>query len=90
MKCKLNAGKRSLKVTWKKDKSASGYYIRYSVKKSMKGAKTITVKKAGVQSYKIKKLKKKKRYYVQIRAFKKYGGKVYKGEFSDKVSKKTK
>ena len=90
MKCKLNAGKRSLKVTWKKDKSASGYYIRYSVKKSMKGAKTITIKKAGVQSYKIKKLKKKKRYYVQIRAFKKYGGKVYKGEFSDKVSKKTK
>ena len=89
MKCSLKAGKKKLKVKWKKEDGASGYYIKCSAKKSMKGAKTITIKKAGKQSYTIKKLKKKKKYYVQIRSFRKYEGKVYKGEFGNKVSKKT-
>ena len=38
----------------------------------------------------INKLKKNKRYYVQIMAFRKDGSKIYKGEFSNIVSKKTK
>jgi hypothetical protein len=90
MKCTLKPGKKSLKVKWKKDAKASGYFIRYSKKKSMKGAKTITISNSSRQSYKIKDLKKKTKYYVQIMPFRKVSGQMYPGEFSRKAAKKTK
>ena len=42
-KVKAN-GKKKIKVSWKKDKKASGYEITYSTKKSFKGKKTIVVR----------------------------------------------
>ena len=55
------AGKKSVKVTWKKVKGIKGYQIQYSTnKKFKKGNKTITVKSAKSTSATIKKLKSKK------------------------------
>lgn len=70
---KISKGKKSLTVKWKKStqivegKHITGYQIRYSLKRSMKDPKTVTVKGFAKTSKKIKKLKKKKTYYVQVR-----------------------
>lgn len=52
-----------------KQSKVSGYEIRYSTKANMKNAKRIKVN-AKTANKTIKKLKSKKRYYVQIRAYK--------------------
>ena len=70
---------------------ASGYQIRYCKKKSMKsGVKVMTVK--GQRKYKktISKLSRRKRYYVQVRAYKKSGKKTVYGKWSQKYMLKTK
>ena len=89
---KLSKGKKSFTVKWKKQTSqTTGYQIRYSTSKSMKKAKTVTVKGNKKTSKKIKKLKKKKTYYVQVRTYKTVKGKKYAipwGEFSKKVKTK--
>lgn len=65
---------------------ADGYEIRYGTKKSLKGAKKKIFKKTTV---KLKKLKKNKKYYVSVRAFKTIDGKkVY--TKAKKLSVKTK
>ena len=87
---KLKAGKNQLTVKWKADKSVTGYEIEYSLKKTFKKAKKITVKKAKTTSYVIKKLKAKKTYYVRIRSFKTVAGKKYYSEWSKMLSKKVK
>jgi len=67
------------------------YQIQVSFKKNYKGVKTYAVKKTA-QSYTVKKLKAKKKYYVRVRGYKTYKGgkgntnKVY-GEWNS-VSKK--
>ena len=69
--------KKGFKATWaKKSKvEATGYQVQYSTKKSMKGAKTKTVKGT---SKTVKGLKAGKRYYVRVRAYKTVGKqKVY-------------
>lgn len=82
---KLKKAKRGFAVTWKKPskanlKQTTGYQVRWSLKKSMKGAKTKTVKattKAGKKcTLKVSKLKGGKKYYVQVRTYKKTGGKT--------------
>lgn len=60
------------------------------MKKSMKGTKIVKVNGAGKTSCKIKKLKPKKKYYVQVRAFAKVGGGFYYSDWSSKKAKKTK
>ncbi len=71
---KVKAGKKSAKVTFKKVDDVTGYQIRYSTNKNFKGkVKT----KSFAQGYSstnnlyatIKKLKKNKTYYFQIRTF---------------------
>ncbi len=87
---KVKRGKKAFTVTWKTVKSIEGYQIQYSRKKSMKGAKIKTVKGASNAKLTVKKLKKGKRYYVRIRAYKTIGGvKKYSG-WSAKKSVKTK
>lgn len=86
------AGKKSFTVKWKKQskKYSSGYQIRYSTSKSMKKATTKTVSGASKSSVKIKKLKAGKKYYVQVRVFKKTGGKTYYSSWSSKKTVKVK
>ena len=74
----MKPGKKSLKVTWTKDAKATGYEVQCCLKKNFKsGVKKATIKKAKTTSTTMKKLKKGKKYYVRIRAYKtvKIGGK---------------
>lgn len=56
--------------------------IRYSTSKSRKGAKAKTAKGRAKSSLKIAKLKGGKKYYVQVRTYKKAGGKTYYSSWS--------
>lgn len=62
--------KNKAKVTWKKVKKATGYEIQYTTKGfgNKKVTKTIKVSRAKITSAQLKKLKKKTRYKVRIRA----------------------
>ena len=88
-KVKLKAGKKAVTVSWKKDKKAGGYQIQYSLKKNMKNAKTVNVSKKKT-SYKLKKLKSGKKYYIRVRPIRKYSGKKYSGMFSAKKKARVK
>lgn len=68
---KAKAGKKKLKMTWKKLSGVAGYQIQISTKKSFKGAKTISISKSK-KKYTKKNLKSKKKYYLRIRAYKTY------------------
>lgn len=68
-----NSSKGKMLVKWKKLKKVSGYEIQYSTSRKFKGAKKVTVKGASKSSKSISKLKKGKKYYVRVRAFKKSG-----------------
>ena len=68
---KLTSGNKQFKVKWKKVAIADGYKIQYSTdKKFKKGVKTVSAIGTKTTSYTIKKLKKNKKYYVRIRAYK--------------------
>ena len=85
------AGKKSVKVTWKKVKGIKGYQIQYSTnKKFKKGNKTITVKSTKSTSATIKKLKSKKIYYVRMRTYKVVNGKKVYSAWSKAKSVKVK
>ena len=88
---KLTAGKKQLKVTWKKNSAVSGYQIQYSTSKKFTSAKTVTVKGYKTTSKTIKSLKAKKTYYVRVRTYKTVNGKKVYSDWSAKaLSKKTK
>lgn len=70
--------KKQAKLRWSKSNGAGGYEIQYSTSSKFKtGVKTITIQKAATTQKTIKKLKRHKKYYVRIRAYKtvKSGGK---------------
>ena len=72
---------KKAKISWKKVKGAAGYRVMYSTdKKFKKAAVKITTKKA---NYVTKKLKKGKKYFIKVAAYRKdkAGKKVY-GSFS--------
>lgn len=79
------AGKKALKLKWKKIKGADGYEVRYAFNKKFTKGKKIKVTKD--TSVKLTRLKKKKTYFVSVRAYKvsANGEKTY-GEWS-KVKK---
>ena len=92
---KLKAGRKKITIYWKKPSAANlknitGYQIRYSLKSSMKSAKTVLIKKNKTTSTTVKKLKAKKKYYVQVRTYKLSGGQKYYSSWSGKKSVKTK
>ena len=76
---KVKGKKRSVRVTWKKDKKAKGYLLSYSKRKNMKGAKTITLKGKKRVSRTVRKLKSGRKYYVMVRPYKIRNGKIYPG-----------
>ena len=72
----LSGTKDSFTAKWKKTAiSVSGYQIQYSTSSKFSGAKTVTVASYKTVSKKISKLKKGKKYYVRIRAYKTVSGK---------------
>lgn len=82
------SGKKTVKVTWKKDKNASGYQVVYSYKKNFKSkVKKVYVKKNTKTSKVLTKLKKKK-LYIKVRSYKTVNGKKVFGAYS-KVKKVT-
>ncbi len=86
----LSADKKAFTIKWKTTNNADGYEIRYSTNKSMKSAKTVKVTSASSTSKKVSKLKAKKTYYVQIRAYRTVSGKKYYSAWSKAKSVKTK
>ena len=73
----------NVNVTWKKVKGAKAYQLQYATNKNFKTKKSIQTKKT---KYTIKKLKKKKNYYIRVRAYKMNGKKKVYGKWS-KVKK---
>ena len=79
---KIKAIKRkgtSAIISWKKSKGAKGYQLQYALNKKFKKKKSIQTKKT---KYTIKKLKKKKTYYIRVRAYKMNGKKKVYGKWS--------
>nr|HUM56769.1 fibronectin type III domain-containing protein [Bacillota bacterium] len=75
--------KRTLKATWKRDKKATGYQVICATNKRFtKNKKTALVKKSKTTSKTIKKLKKGKKYYVKVRAYKTARGQKIYGSYS--------
>ncbi len=72
-------GKGKVKVIWKKVVGSSGYQVQYSLNKKMRAAKLKNCKAASLT---IKKLKKKKTYYVRVRAYKMVNGRKVYGKWS--------
>lgn len=69
----VSGGKKKVTVKWKKRTACStGYEIKYAANKSMKNAKTKTVKGKNKASATIKNLKSGKTYYVRVRAYSTY------------------
>ena len=82
-KVKLTSAKngkgKKLTVKWKKVTGAKGYQLQYAMNKKFKKKKSVQTKKT---KYTIKKLKKKKTYYIRVRAYKMNGRKKVYGKWS--------
>lgn len=77
--------KTSMKVAYKKSSGVTGYEIKYSTSKKFKDSKTKEVKGTSAT---IKSLKKKKTYYVKVRAYQTINGKkIYSSYSSTKYIK---
>lgn len=84
-------GKKQLTLNWqKKTKQVTGYEIRVSTSKKMIKAKSYAVSKNKTTSKTIKNLKSKKKYYVQIRTYKKVEKKKFYSGWSKVKSIKVK
>ncbi len=79
IKSAKNIKGKKIKITLRKIKKVSGYQIRWSDNKKMRGYWNKNVGKA---SYTLKKLKKKERYYIKARAYVKNNGKKTYGPWS--------
>ena len=91
---KLASAKAAFTAKWtkqskKNQKKFNGYQIRYSTKSSMAGAKYATAGKSSA-SKKISKLKKKTKYYVQVRTYTISKNVKYYSKWSAKKTVKTK
>lgn len=86
----VKAGSKKLVVKIKAQKvKTNGYQIRYSLKKNMKGSKTVTLTRNTRTSATISRLKGRKTYYVQVRTYRNIGKKKYYSTWSKAVAKKT-
>ena len=88
---KLSAGKKKIKVKWKKASGLSGYQVQYSTSSKFKsGNKTVSVSSGNTTSKTLTKLKAKKKYYVRIRTYKVIDGKKVYSSWSKTKTIKTK
>lgn len=81
----VNKSKKSAKITWKKVSGASGYRVYRATKKNGKYKLVKTIKKNKTVKYTNKKLKKGKKYYYKVRAYKNVGKKKVFGKYSSIV-----
>lgn len=88
----VKKGKKSFKATWKKSSKTwtTGYQVQYSTSKKFKKAKAATVKSYKKMKVTVKKLKKRKTYYVHMRTYKTVKGKKYYSGWSKIKKVKTK
>ena len=86
LKRKASSG---MNISWKKVEGASGYQIRYSLKKKS-GYQSILIKKAKAGTYRKSGLKPNKKYYVKMRAYRTVKGKKVYGAWSTVKSIKIK
>ncbi|MCQ4636615.1 hypothetical protein NE619_07725 [Anaerovorax odorimutans] len=83
------ASSTSIKNTWNKVKGAKGYEVYRSTKAKGKYKKVKTIKKGKTVSWTNKKLKKNKKYYYKVRAYKMVKGKKKYSKFSSAQWAKT-
>lgn len=74
-----NKKTRTIQCKLKKVKNATGYQVRYATNKKMKNSKNKNVTGTTVT---LKKLKKKKTYYIKVRAYRLVNGKKKYGKWS--------
>ena len=81
---KVKAGKKQLTASWKTVANITGYEVQYSTSKKFtkKTTQKVTIKKAKTKKTSIKKLKKGKKYFVKVRAYKTVGKKKIYGAWS--------
>lgn len=90
--------KRSIRLKWKKMSTPlgalyiDGYQIQYGTSKSFRKSKTKTIKVKGYNrtTKTIKKLKRRRNYYVRIRTYAKVGNKTYYSKWSKRKKVRTK
>lgn len=83
-KYKLQKSKVSVKVSWKKNSKVSGYQLQYAENKLFKKKRKTKSCSAKKHSIIIKGLKKGKKYYIRIRAYKNIKKKKVYGKWSAK------
>ena len=84
-------GSGQLRVSWKKNKKASGYQIVVASDKAFrKKVRTVTIRKNKTLQTTIRGLKKGKKYYVRFRSYTKAAGGTVYGDWVKKTTKKVK
>ncbi len=79
---KAKALNKAIKVSWKKDKKASGYEIKYATNEYFENKKTVKIANPAKASATIKKLKSGKTYYIRVRSYTKVGKKKFVSKWS--------
>ena len=70
----VNSAKNAIVISWKGNRTCSGYTIQYSTSKNFKsGVKTVSVNKNSTVKTTLSKLTKGKTYYIRIASSKKVG-----------------
>ena len=70
----VNSAKNAIVISWKGNRTCSGYTIQYSTSKNFKsGVKTVSVNKNSTVKNTLSKLTKGKTYYIRIASLKKVG-----------------
>lgn len=90
VKVKAKAGAKKATISWGKTDGANGYKIYRATKKNGKYKAVKTIKKQRTVKYVDKKVKKNKRYYYKVRAYKNVGGKKVYSKYSKIVKVRVK
>ncbi len=83
LKAVKSPSKKKVKISWKKDKSVTGYEIYVSPKKDFSRETIKRIYKKNTVSKTISGWKSKRKYYVKIRGYKKIGKTKYYGAWSN-------
>jgi beta-glucosidase len=90
MKSVKSSKTKTAVVKWKKVSGADGYIVQYSKKSTFASVSKKNIKSGSTVKATLSKLKKGKKIYVRVRAYKTIGGKKVYTEFSSPMSVKVK